>query len=369
MQISVENPPLQTIFFLAIFLALLVISIKNINRASFFDHNLTDGIKGFAILAVVFSHIGFFLSKDNQFLFPVSVSAGVAVNLFLFISGFGLTSSAISNPMTPLKFYKKRLKRIFVPLWIILGLLLLMDKILLNNDYTLTAVIQNFLGFFPRADVWLDLNSPLWYFTFILFYYLIFPFLFFKKAPYFSVLLVFLSGILLLKMPLPINKDVLKLYQLHIFALPLGMLLAVLINDHNLQFIKNRLTNTLPKALHFVIYWSATSFLVTIFIYTSFNSGVNEEINKEQLISLLTTLSLIILFYLIKIRLAFLQVFGVYSYEIYLLHWPILSRHDLFYKNLPPFLATFSYLLLFICLGYLLHRLSGLLIHKETKIL
>jgi len=50
---------------------------------------------------------------------------------------------------------------------------------------------------------------------------------------------------------------------------------------------------------------------------------------------------------------------GTYSYEMYLLHWPLLSRYDFLYRTLPASLATFAYLALFIGLGWIMLQATG----------
>ena len=97
MLIKVSDPTLQTVFFSIIFLSLLLLSIRKNDTETFFSKEATNQLKGFSILAIIFSHIGYFLSSDTRFLYPFSVLAGVGVNLFLFLSGFGLTISQISK--------------------------------------------------------------------------------------------------------------------------------------------------------------------------------------------------------------------------------------------------------------------------------
>ena len=122
MRISIIDPIFQTYLFGIIFLACLLISIKNPKSDRLFSLSKTEELKGFAILAIIFAHIGYFLSSDNNFLFPLSILAGVGVNLFLFLSGFGLTASALKSPLSIINFYKKRLQKLFLPMWLIIFL-------------------------------------------------------------------------------------------------------------------------------------------------------------------------------------------------------------------------------------------------------
>ena len=346
MLIKVSDPAFQTLLFSLIFVALLVISISKRKDDNFFSKDVTNQIKGVAILAVIFSHIAYFASSDTKFLYPYSILAGVAVNIFLFLSGFGLTLSQLKSPLSPFSFYKKRVLRLFIPLWVVIGSLLLLDYIILGRSYPFSEVINAFLGFYPRADVYQNLDSPLWYFSFILFYYLVFPLTFIKRLPLLSPILILVASLLALKfIHLQINPDVIKLYKLHTLAFPLGMFLGLLIQRFKFK---------LNLALNSLVLIAA----LAIFTYTAIHSGIGEDPKIEQTFSLITTLSLIIIFALSKFNFRLLSLFGIYSYEIYLFHWPILSRYNLF-LGLPPFLDVIFNLSLFILLGYLLQKMVG----------
>ena len=66
-------------------------------------------------MMVIFSHIGYFLDAGKQFTYPWSVAGGVGVDIFLFLSGFGLTMSALKTDLGIFQFYIKRLPRIYLP--------------------------------------------------------------------------------------------------------------------------------------------------------------------------------------------------------------------------------------------------------------
>lgn len=345
MLIEIADPNYQTAFFSIIFLCLLIAFVRKSKEESFFSKKVTNQLRGFAILAVVFSHIGFFLYSDQKFLYPYSILAGVGVNLFLFLSGFGLTISHLKSPLSPFSFYKKRLLKLFVPLWIVITTILLIDFFALTRTYPLSEIFHSFLGFYPRADVFQNLDSPLWYFSVILFLYLIFPLVFIKKIPLLSPVLILLLSTLALNLHLPVDQDVLKLYKLHFLAFPLGVFFGIIIP--NLKF---KLNPTI-KLITLVI-------AVLIFLYTSIHSGVGQDLKIEQGISLITTFSVLIIFTLSGLEFRLFSLFGIYSYEIYLLHWPILSRFNLF-LGLPPFLMVILNLSLFIILAYALQKIIG----------
>ncbi|MFA5776010.1 MAG: acyltransferase family protein [Patescibacteria group bacterium] len=228
MQIELSS---QTIFFIVLLLLVVVLTIKKSVKGGGFSTTLTNGLKGVAILMVIFSHVGYFLTSDHTFLYPLSVAGGIGVNVFLLLSGFGFTTSALKSSISLKEFYFKRLKKIFIPMWVVLGPLLILDFLVLGRHYGFKTVLDSFLGWFPRADVFLDIDSPLWYFTAILFYYLLFPLIFSKRQPFLSAILMLLLGCILVDLKLPVVVDVLKLYKLHYMAFPFGMLLAILLRQ------------------------------------------------------------------------------------------------------------------------------------------
>lgn len=357
MEISITNPQLQTFIFGVIFCLLVVISLRKTSDQAFFARSRTLELKGFAILAIVFSHIGYFLVEGDKFLYPFSILAGVGVNLFLFLSGFGLTLSSLRSPLPVLKFYFKRLKRLFVPMWISVIILFALDFFLLNRSYPSITVFQTLVGYFPVADLFKNLNSPLWYFSLILFYYLVFPLVFYRKLPYLAPILILLISyfLMVISSPLGISKDVLNLYKLHFAPFPLGVLFAVLISDQNLSHIKVKFKELfLERTLKFL----GVIVFTFLFGYFSIHAGTDLSKTIEQTTSLITMFCLIFLFIAKNVEVKLLGLFGTYSYVIYLIHWPILSRYGYFFQYFPASLATLLYLGLFLILGYLLQKLT-----------
>ncbi len=364
MQIDIIDPIFQTNIFLAIFIAIILFTIKKDPHPHSMNHSHTNELKGIAILTVIFCHIGYFLFKDDKFLFPLSVAGGVGVNLFLFLSGFGLASSQNRSPKGILQFYIKRLKTIFVPMWIVLILILIADYFLLNRTYPTKEITNNLLGFFPVADLDTSINSPLWYFSYILFYYLTFPILYKKDRPYLSAFAIFLFGYFMIRQKLheDIHPDVIKLYALHYAAFPLGIAFANFYASSLFLSIKEKISKLFKNriAYYFVIY-TGIALLAWIFSYYAIHSGVGEKPSTEQTLSLITAVALVGIILLKNIQSRFLILLGTYSYEIYLIHWPLMYRHDYIYKYTQPFLGTLIYLAVFILIGFGLDKLTKFL--------
>ncbi len=357
MRINIADPVFQTTLFIIFFVLSIVLTLKKDKKPFEMDYQHTDELKGVAILMVVFSHIGYFLANDNRFLFPLSITAGVGVNIFLFLSGFGLTSSELKVKKTWKEFYVKRLKTIFVPMWVALLIILALDYFLLGKTYELPVVINSFLGYFPVADIFTSLNSALWYFTFILFYYLAFPIVFRRSQPLFSAFIMLVLGYLVTRLALPVTKDLLQLYRLHILVFPLGMVFAWVNGMKPGVRFQEVLLNFFHKpVLAGIVRYLIVAGLLFAFGYTAVHSGVGKGVMAEQLSSIVTMLALIAAFLLKNVHSELVVIFGKYSYEIYLLHWPIMYRHDFIYKYLPVSFGTVLYLAFFVFVGVVLNK-------------
>ncbi|MFA5876873.1 MAG: acyltransferase [Candidatus Paceibacterota bacterium] len=360
MPIDILNPVSSTYIFAVLLFVGLMFSLKKKEHTELLPPALSQELKGFAMLAIILAHVGYFLVSDHRFLFPLSILAGVGVDLFLFLSGFGLALSALKKKLPLKAFYLRHLPKLYVPFWIVLAVLFVADFLILKNTYSWSYTLQSFAGFFPHANLFTDINSPLWYFTFILFFYLIFPLLFLKKRPLLSALLMYgvAEGIMFLH--LPILKDTEHLYLLHTIAFPLGVAVAGLYERYskNREYLEGRI-----KKLSVWILIPTIIFLGTIFSYFAYFSGVGTP--TQQYISLLLTLLLVILFILKPFRINLFYLLGIYSYELYLIHWPLMSRYDIFYQSIPAWLATALYIPLLLGLSWLLHTLVVTILRKK----
>lgn len=367
MLISISNTLRETwIVFGALTLA-LVIFIRRTRYTSFFPVEVTNQLKGVAILLVILSHIGYFLVTDHSFLVPLSNYAGVGVDLFLILSGYGLVASALKRPLSILQFYKKRLTKIYLPVVATLFLLLTLDFVVLHKTYPLSLTIKNLLGFFPQADLYREIDSPLWFITPLIFYYLIFPLLFWRRFPLISSIVVALLGYYITQQNLPglisVTEGVAKLYQLHFIGFPVGMALGALFNQ------PPTLLGSIGHSLHRLITKDTIRRgLLGISLVGLYFAATHSEVGKswraEEYTSIGTALLLLLCFLFSKVEFKFLSICGALSFEMYLLHWPILYRYGFLYSYLSAGLATALYFGIFILVGFgyqtLVNKLSRL---------
>jgi peptidoglycan/LPS O-acetylase OafA/YrhL len=394
MIINITNAVDQTWVFGTIFLIALIVSIKRKNPKHLFPVSLTQELKGFAVLAIVLSHIGYFLVNDHRFLFPLSIIAGVAVDMFLFLSGYGITTSVyIKKSTSVLGFYRKRLPKLMIPFWIVLGLLFAASFLILKETHTWQYIVRSFLGFFPSADIYKDLDSPLWYFTVILAYYLIFPLVFSKKSPWIAMVVLYGVGYAVTRIWWPeILSGVLGLYYVHIFAFPFGVFMGWLLEKRHIMWraFLNSMNKYLDK-LHFrpvrrslktiknttffrielkhikrIVRYFFMAILGLIVLYTAYYSDYG-NMDKVWIMSTITMSAIVALFIMKRVEFRLFSLFGLYSYEIYLLHWPVMYRYDIFYRYLPAGIATALYLILFVILAWILHKLTDWILKEELK--
>lgn len=352
MIVLINNPVIQTYIFSAIFFLALLLSFRKKQNTSFFGIDVSQELKGLAILTIIFAHVTYALVSDNKFLAPLSSLAGVGVNLFLILSGYGLVASALKKPLSVRQFYKHRLLNLFVPLWICLIIFFALDYFFLHLNYGAVYVAKAFFGLFTHANLYEDVNAPFWFFTWIVMYYLLFPLLYIKKYPWISAILMYLLPLALIKTEPHYLDYVIYLYKIHVIAFPLGMWLSWFLNSSKAWVkIKNRFIKIRYKNIWH--YFSIILLSVAI-IYLYKNSGVGKSPFIEEIFSIIACLLLIALFIIKRFEVKLLYWIGIFSYEIYILHWPLMYRYDMLFKYLPAWLALTIYLPIFIGLGYLL---------------
>lgn len=362
MQVSIIDGVQQTEFFGAVLCIVFLCTF--FIKKNYTSLSLTQELKGFAILSIIFAHIGYVLSANHDFLFPFSIVAGVSVNLFLFLSGYGLTYSQLKREETVVTFYKRRLIKLFIPFWIVLGTLVVSDAVVLGKTYTVQFLLQALSGIFVHVNAYTDLNSPFWYFSFIFFYYLLFPLVFSKKWPWLSAGVLYLAVYGIVQLHPSFLSGVIGLYEVHMFAFPLGVFSAWCITTQ--QDVLQKYKDMCTTYRHY-LYLPSLVLLLWFIGYFSIHANVGKAAYLEDTTSLCVMYALILLFMIKKRESKLFSIFGLYSYEIYLFHWPLLYRYDFLYTHVPPWIATLLYLGVFILLAKLLQKCSSFVSKKASS--
>ena len=359
---------LQISTFVVIVFAILVLftTLKQSTHSDVFPVSVTNELKGLGILTVVFAHFAYMKVTNADFLFPLSIIAGVGVDLFLFMSGFGLTVGMLKRPMKTVDFYKKRVIKIFIPFWIALIIMFIADALFMDKTYSVGYIIKSMLGFFPTADGFGDVNSPFWYITWMIMFYLLYPLVFFKDKPWLSaIILAVIATIIGTFNIFDLGSN--WLHRLHTVAFSMGIILAWLLQvkdgekNRFIEYIKDFRDNS--KDMKYIVI--AIMFVIVFYVsqrtgagsWPTLTSILGQGFFVEQLMSIVIMLAFTVIFILKKVDSKFLTMYGVYSYEVYLIHWPLMAKYDIFFVYLPAWAAVIAWLVAFILVSMLLQRL------------
>ena len=361
-----DDVQLATQIVIVAFLLVVFLTIRKSSHTDVFPVSVTNELKGLGILTVVFAHFTYMKVNNWEFLYPLSTIAGVGVDLFLLMSGFGLTVGMMKKPMGVLDFYKKRVIKIFIPFWIALIIMFIADFIFLDKNYGFMYMLKSALGFFPTADGFADVNSPFWYITWMMMFYILFPLFFIKKAPWITaILLAVVASIIGGLNPLELGSN--WLHRLHSVAFSIGILMAYFLaikpNETNklVDAIKNfRDKSNAPKYILIL-------FMAVVVAYVSQHASAKdwpilksilvENYLVEQLTSIIIMMAFIVIFVLKKVESKFLAIYGAFSYEVYLIHWPLIGRYDIFFDYLPSWAAVIVWMVVFILVSMILQKL------------
>ena len=368
MPITITNVPESNMIVIAVLIAVLFLTFRKSKHTEIFPISVTQELKGLGILTVVFAHFAYMLVTNAEFLFPLSIIAGVGVDLFLFMSGYGLSVGMLKRPMPVLDFYKRRLIKIFIPFWIALIFIFAADAIFLQINYPVPYMIQSFLGWFPTAIGFGDVNSPFWYITWMIMFYALYPIVFSTKRPWLSALILAVIATLLgVYNPLDMGDN--WLHRLHTLAFPLGIVAAWLLMETKdkenklVTTLKNFRNNASNSMIHYVIIVVMLAIVVYMSLHTTANywpkltALLGKGYFVDQFTSLVIMFAFIVIFSLKKFDNKFLSIYGLYSFEVYLIHWPLIGRYDIFFSYMPAWAAVLAWLVAFILISIVLQKM------------
>ena len=377
MPITLTDDISQTnLIVIAILIAVVLLTFRRSKHTDLFPISVTQELKGLGILTVVFAHFAYMLVTNADFLFPLSIIAGVGVDLFLFMSGYGLTVGMMKKPLPILEFYKRRVIKIFIPFWVAIILIFAANAIFLDIHYSVPYMIRSLLGWFPTASGFEDVNSPFWYITWMMMFYILFPLVFSSKKPWLSaIILAVIATLIGVYNPLDMGDN--WLHRLHTFAFSLGIVFAWLLFETKDK--ENKLVKTLKKFRNESILMPCVVVVAMLAIvgYMSLHTTsshwptltaiLGKGFFVDQLTSLIIMFAFIVMFSLKKFDNKFLSIYGLYSFEVYLIHWPLIGRYDIFFNILPAWAAVVAWIISFIVISWLLQKITtplGALVDK-----
>ncbi len=151
-----------------------------------------NNIFGLSALWVVAFHIYYMIYAPS---FPVLKDilriGNMGVDVFLFLSAVGLSYSVEKNTLSD--FYKNRFVRLIIPFFILSLPFYIWKDFFANSISEITPII--FLGDMTTLNFWIRDYYELWYISFVILMYILFPFLYklYRKKRYYILGLMFFS--------------------------------------------------------------------------------------------------------------------------------------------------------------------------------
>jgi len=353
----------NSLFIIFIVIALVIIfSFKKKDEQDFDDDflDIDTGLmlKGIAILILLFGHLAI-KCIDGTYFFEY---AGVwSVVIFLYISGIALTKTYGIIGLNS-KFLIKRIVRLAIPTWVSLFVFFILDFLLTRENYKLKKVIFNFLLILDPSRP----NGPAWFITYILFLYILY-FLISKinTTPIFKIIFLYLGSYIFTLFIWRINflSSHFGIWTQYTFVFPS----AVMIGFYRKQVLLGLSKIVKHKFLYYILisictyqYFSQKGvYRISTLINSWTYSQVVHTVEHASLLLLLVLASFLMdraVFYS-----RFLKWFGVYSFEIFLIHFPLMVSYDFFLFRKPLYLFFFAYLFVVVVLSLLLNRVSSII--------
>ena len=328
-----------------------------------------DGLRGIAIIMVVFFHLH--LSWNSSYLTIFNGSLGVLI--FFVLSGFLITTlcikeKVITKDISLKNFYLRRLLRIFPVAYLFIIVIIILNyifklKISYINIIGAALYLMNFSSYFRKYhDTYF--TGHFWSLSVEEQFYLFFPIILKKKFKVYLLLILTIVFVIPLVICLQyfyvsLNTKVLYAlthYLIKFQAIGVGCLFSVLTFKYS--FNKKILTKT--KVITNIL----AIFLILFIQYNDFFSVQNvlSGVVSSFLIGYIIITNIApgkdIIFKLLNAK--FLKLVGVLSYSIYI--WQeIFTSND---KRLPSFMVTFPYNIICIiivsCCSYYFYERSFL---------
>lgn len=280
-------------------------------------------IMGLAACVVVLFHLKLH-TPFELYNYLISRNGNIAVDIFQFLSGFGL-AFALQKNSDYYRFMKRRMERILPPYYI--ALILLLALYLIQGIFPIRWFFENFIP----LHAWLSGHGRLWYVSGVIVYYALTPLFYFMilKARYPRTMLVFLLLCVGLFIPAFSGFAELDIALMRFSPLVLGIGMGIFQKMH---------TKPSDRFLDFLVV--AISFAVGIFIVNHRGEAIDlllEVITPAQAgrlcKSIIAPLVVVGLAYMLEgfertplrfLNAAFRQA-GRYSLEIYLSHSVIMD--------------------------------------------
>lgn len=272
-----------------------------------------DELKGGAILLVVLYHAGGVLTWNNH------LHGDLGVDIFVILSGFGLAFGKRSES-TFASFFRRRLWRLMPAYWVILTLCLFANIHFLQLDYSWGNIAAHYAALhdFCGDQYALAINDSFWFITFILFLYACY-WLLRDKLDRLDVFL-FQSGLLCASVALSLfflnQSGLMGHVGFRVAGFFLGMVAGQVLKTGRCQ---------LPVSV-----WSAAG--LVLYTYVPYTQGIffHPPLVGAALILGYVWLARPLLAVHTPQAIQLLSFLGIYSFEIFLLHQPLMRHYNIY---------------------------------------
>lgn len=329
-----------------------------------------DGLRGIAILLILFHHLLIFDPKIYEFFSRIISNGWIGVDLFFLLSGFLITGNLLDtkkNKKYFIVFFTKRILRIFPLYYLFLFIIFLLFPLLYSNDKSSIDLFKSSLfwyythltniGMVFDIGLWLPFaTSHLWSLSVEEQFYIIWPFVvLFIDRKYFIIFCISICVIspifrwLLLELDIfsdnhysninIVNFSIYILTPCRLDGFVFGAIISYIIRYKDPKFFIDQLKR---------LFFFSLLLLIIIFIYTKGNFGWDQFIVQTFGYSALSLFFGLILYssicefkFLNFLNSDILVFFGRYSYSMYLFHMPIhyivtnsiINNYAFFYYN------------------------------------
>lgn len=316
----------------------IIFSGKNYN-IEFLSKPVTDCIKGLCIIVILLHHISLRMQPPRLML-PYTFFGHLAVSMFLFLSGYGLTMSKLQKNNYLNNFFSKRLSKVYLPFILVNALTLILLFSVFNTKF---SVIQTIL-YLSGINL---IDSTQWFVISILLFYVVFYlcFKFFKPEVAPKIILVYAFSYFLILIFFRFGEW----WYNTVFCFPIGVYVALYYNKF-VEFMKKNYAAICSSSLiSFAVFFYLGHFIPTLF------SVFFNTISSVCFVFLMLS-------FLFKIKFnskPFLFI-GSIAYEMYLIHMKIFVPYFGCIKIKGSY-TVYIYLALVILVSFLFNKLFKLM--------
>ncbi|KHD35731.1 hypothetical protein NL50_12240 [Clostridium acetobutylicum] len=339
---------IPTIAFI-IFIIFIILSFKKSYKSNNmqFDINKEGSIelKGIAIMCVIIGHLCMWGFIKIPF---VSFLGAQGVELFLFISGYGLTKSYIRNGIDR-TYFIKRIKKVFMPYFIVTIIIILVNIWVIGAKLSIRTIFLWLIGLNIKFD------GSMWYISFIMFWYIVF-FIIFKpnmNNKIRIVILFFISSLMFYFSQKSSKGDLNNEYISHCFMFPIGCFWSIY-SDRIFKKINNKITTN-----NIILFMKVTSFICLFIIFPISYKLINVTV-FYLLCNLSFTIAIIMIILIYKYyncSSKFLEFVGKIAFEIYLIEGIFMYKYSVLKLINVKIISIILFLLFVIIIASLLNKI------------